>query len=282
MLVAGATVYLGRHLVADLLDRGWRVRVFVRRPQQATTFAPEVDVFVGQVTDPPTLAGVIEGIDTVFSTIGITRQRDRLRYVDADYGGNLALLRAAEAANVTRFVYISVLHGQDLRATVRLVAAKERFVDALSASPVSSVVVRPTGYFSDMEQFMTMARRGTVYVIGDGRRIMNPNSGRDLATVCVDASLSPATDVEVGGPDFFSHEEIARAALTAARTAPRIRHIPRALAVTLVRVLTRSTPEHVYGPIQFLVAVLTTDMTAPAAGSDHLADHFSETTRGVT
>jgi uncharacterized protein YbjT (DUF2867 family) len=244
------------------------VRVLVRRPEQATTFAPEVDVFVGQVTDPPTVAGVMEGIDTVFSTIGITRQRDRLRYMDVDDGGNLALLRGAEAANVTRFVYISVLHGQDLRASVRLVAAKERFVDALSASPVSSVVVRPTGYFSDMEEFVTMARRGTVYLIGDGRRTMNPISGRDLAAVCADASLSTATDVEVGGPDVFSHEEIPRAAFTAGRTAPRIRHIPRALAVTLVRVLAGSTPEHVYGPIQFLVAVMTTDMTAPAAGSD--------------
>lgn len=78
-----------------------------------------------------------------------------------------------------------------------------------------------------------MARHGTVYLIGDGRRTMNPISGRDLAAVCVDASLSTATDVEVGGPDVFSHEEIARAAFTAARTAPRIRHIPRALAVTL-------------------------------------------------
>ena len=89
----------------------------------------------------------------------------------------------------------------------------------------------------------------------------------------------------MGGPDVFSHEEIARAAFTAARTAPRIRHIPRVLARALVRVLARalvrvlarSIPEHIYGPIQFLVAVMITDMTAPAAGSDHLAEHFAQT-----
>jgi AcrR family transcriptional regulator len=43
-------------------------------------FPPEVDAFVGQVTDSSTLSGVMDGIDTVFSTVGITRQRDRLRY----------------------------------------------------------------------------------------------------------------------------------------------------------------------------------------------------------
>jgi uncharacterized protein YbjT (DUF2867 family) len=280
VLVAGATGYLGRHLVGALLERGCRVRVLVRRSEQAASFPPEVDAFVGQVTDPSTLSGVMDGIDTVFSTVGITRQRDGLSYQDVDYGGNLAVLRSAEAANVTRFVYVSVRHGQDLRARVQLVAAKERFVDALRASPIPSVVMRPTGYFSDMEEFLAMARRGTAYLIGDGHHTMNPISGRDLAAACVDASLSTATDMEVGGPDILSHEEIARVAFAAARTAPRIRHIPRGLAVTLVRVLARCTPEHVYGPIQFFVAVMTTDMTAPAAGSDHLVDHFAEREKG--
>ena len=281
VLVAGATGYLGRHLVQTLVDAGCPVRVLVRRPEQAATFPGGVDAFVGQVTDPATLSGVTDGIDVVFSALGVTRQRDGVKYMDVDYRGNLALLQLAEKAGVAGFVYVSVLHGRDLRGTVRLAAAKEKFVDALAASPISSVVVRPTGYFSDMGEFLTMAGRGAVSLIGDGQLRINPISGRDVAAACIEAAASTATDVQVGGPDVLTYEAIARAAFAAHRAAPRIRHLPRGLVVAAVRVLARCTPEHVYGPLQFLVAVMTHDMTAPPTGSDHLADYFAQQIAGA-
>lgn len=281
VLVAGATGYLGRHLVRALLDAGCRVRILVRRPEQAATFPGEVDAFVGQVTVPATLAGVMDGVDVVFSSLGITRQRDGVTYLDVDYRGNLALLRRAETAGVARFVYVSVLHGPDLRETVRLAAAKEKFVDALAASPVSSVVVRPTGYFSDMEEFLTMAGRGVVSLIGDGQVRINPISGRDVAAACLAAAASTVEEVEVGGPDVLTYDDIARAAFAAHRTAPRVRHLPRGLALAAVWVLSRCTPERVYGPLQFLIAAMTHDMTARPSGSDHLADHFAHQAAGA-
>jgi uncharacterized protein YbjT (DUF2867 family) len=276
VLVAGATGYLGRHLVQALVDAGCRVRVLVRRQEQADAFRCGVDVFVGQVTDPATLTGVADGVDVVFSALGITRQRDGVKYMDVDYRGNLALLNLAEKAGVNRFVYVSVLHGRDLRATVRLAAAKERFVDAMAASPVSSVVVRPTGYFADMGEFLTMAGRGTVTLFGDGHCSINPISGRDVAVACIDAAESIATEVQVGGPDVYTYEQIAQTAFVAHRAAPRIRHLPRRLAVAAVWALAHCTPEHIYGPMQFLIAVMTHEMTAPPSGSDHLADYFSQ------
>ncbi|MBB2893606.1 SDR family oxidoreductase [Flexivirga oryzae] len=276
VLVAGATGYLGGYLVQALLAAGCRVRVLVRRAEQAQSFPDTVDVFVGQVTEPATLSGVADDVDVVFSALGITRQRDGVKYLDVDYRGNLALLRAAEKAVVTRFVYVSVLHGRELRHRVRLVAAKEKFVDALTASPISAVVVRPTGYFSDMGEFLAMAGRGAVSLIGDGQHRINPISGRDVATACLAAAGSSATDVPVGGPDVLTYEGIARAAFAAHGTSPRIRHLPRGPVVAAVRVLARCTPEHVHGPAQFLTAVLTHDMVAPAAGSDRLADHFAQ------
>ena len=35
---------------------------------------------------------------------------------------------------------------------MKLVDAKERFVQALAASPVGHTIVRPTGFFSDMRE----------------------------------------------------------------------------------------------------------------------------------
>lgn len=274
VLVAGASGYLGRHLVTQLRQDGCWVRALARRAEQADTLADADEVFIGEATRPETLSGVADGIDAAYSALGITRQRDGMSYADVDDQGNLNLLRQAEDAGVDRFVYVSVLHGPQMRRTVRLAEAKERFVDALTASSIRSVVVRPTGYFSDMQAFLDMARRGTVYLIGDGHCRMNPISGADLARACVEAAGSMAHEVAVGGPDTFTHDEIARAAFAALGTSPRIRHVPVRLARSAGWMATRLTPQPVFGPLQFLLAVMTTDMVAPATGTDHLAAHF--------
>jgi uncharacterized protein YbjT (DUF2867 family) len=275
VLVAGATGYLGRHVVQQLKDDGCWVRALARHPEQSGMLGAADEVFIGEVTRPDSLHGITDGIDTVFSSIGITRQRDGAGYNDVDYGGNLALLREAEASGVKRFVYVSVLHGPELRTSVELAAAKERFVDALAESAVASVVVRPTGYFSDMRAFLDFARKGTVYLIGDGTRRMNPISGSDLARACVRAAASSEPEVAVGGPEVLSHNAIAQAAFTALAKPQRIRHVPLPVvraAGWLARVL---TPQRIHGPLQFFLAVMTTDMVAPQTGTERLADFFA-------
>jgi uncharacterized protein YbjT (DUF2867 family) len=274
VLVAGATGYLGRHLITQLKQDGCWVRALARRAEQAETLADADEVFIGEATRPETLSGVADGVDAVYSALGITRQRDGMSYQDVDYRGNLNLLRQAEDAGVDRFVYVSVLHGPELRRTVRLAEAKERFVDALTTSSIRSVVVRPTGYFSDMNAFLDMARRGTVYLFGDGQCRMNPISGSDLARACVAAAGSTASEVAVGGPDVFTHDEIARAAFAALGTSPRIRHVPVRLVRSAGWAAAHVTAQQVFGPLQFLLAVMTNDMVAPTIGTDHLAAHF--------
>jgi uncharacterized protein YbjT (DUF2867 family) len=86
VLVAGATGYLGRFVAREFKRRGDWVRVLARSPDKLKTPRPFLepavaglvdDVFVGEVTRPGTLRGLCEGIEVVFSSIGITRQTDR-------------------------------------------------------------------------------------------------------------------------------------------------------------------------------------------------------------
>lgn len=86
-------------------------------------------------------------MDAVITTVGITRQKDGLTYMDVDYGANVNLLREAERAGVSRFIYVSVLNGNNMRH-LKICNAKERFVDQLSLSDIDSCVIRPNGFFS--------------------------------------------------------------------------------------------------------------------------------------
>jgi hypothetical protein len=71
-----------------------------------------------------------------------------------------------------------------------------------------------------------------------------------------------------------THNQIARLAFSAAKRAVRVRHVPLPLASAAVRVLPAVSSQRVYGPAQFLAAVLSQDMVAPQVGSDHLPDDF--------
>ena len=76
VLVAGATGYLGQHLVKELKTRGFWVRVLIRKEAQKEKFETVDDFFIGKVTKPESIKGVTKDIDWVFSTIGITRQKE--------------------------------------------------------------------------------------------------------------------------------------------------------------------------------------------------------------
>ena len=90
VLVAGATGYLGKFVVEAFKERGYWVRALTRdeaRLAEAGPFtAPGIanddvdEIFVGELTDPSTLDGLMDGIDIVFSSVGISRQRDGLTF----------------------------------------------------------------------------------------------------------------------------------------------------------------------------------------------------------
>ena len=158
VLVAGATGYLGGFVAREFKQRGWFVRALVRSSGQADSLREIADEIVeGQVTRPETLEHVCDGIEVIFSSVGITRQKDGLTFRDVDYQGNLNLLDAARGAGVTKFIYVSVCNGPKLRR-LDIVDAHEAFVDKLEASDIEYAVLRPTGYFSDMGEFFEMAK----------------------------------------------------------------------------------------------------------------------------
>jgi uncharacterized protein YbjT (DUF2867 family) len=273
ILVAGATGYLGRHVVTELKRRNHWVRALARDRARAPAQADEL--FEGRITEPSTLAHACDGIDAVFSSVGITRQRDRLTFRDVDYQGNVNLLEVALAARVPRFVYVSIAHGEELR-DLAIVRAHEEFVERLRASPIESIVLRPTGYFSDMDEFLKMARAGRAYLFGDGSARMNPIDGSDLAAVAADAlAEGGVATIAVGGPETLTIRQIAQTAFAAVGTEPRIRSLPAGAlrgAVSVLRLFSRHTAEL----LAFQLTVLTRDMVAPAVGRVTLLDHFRQ------
>lgn len=274
VLIAGATGYLGHFLVAEARKRGCRVRALTRSEQRLSQVRAAIDeVFVGEVTKPSTLTGIAQDIDVVISCIGITRQKDGLRYRDVDYQGNLNLLRESLGSGVRKFVYVSVLDA-DKMSDLRIVQAKERFVDELRKSGLDYAVIRPNGYFSDMLAFLDMAKRGRVFLFGRGDFRMNPVSGKDVADRCLDAIDLDDRELSFGGPTTFTHREIAHEAFAALGATPRITCIPASVAKIPLWLARKLTPERIYGPMEFILTVITRNMVGTAWGKQELGEFF--------
>lgn len=283
ILVAGATGYLGRYVVQEFKRRGYWVRVLARTPKKLHSVGPFMEpaighlcdeVFVGEVTRPETLEGVCDGVDIVFSSIGITRQRDGLDLMDVDYRGNRNLLAAALDSDVRKFVFVSVFMADLIPDLAR---ARELFVRDLKQSGLAYGIVRPTGYFSDMSEYLKMARSGKIYILGTGENRINPIHGNDLAEVCVDIAGKTQNHAEqdVGGPVAYTYDEISMLACDLLGVKQKIVHIPLWIA-SLAMTLIRPFSSHWYHTARFFKTVMSNDFVAPNAGLYGLDRYFEE------
>jgi len=274
ILLAGATGHLGGYIARELKDRNYHIRVVVRDLQKfESSGRPADEVVRAEITDKSSLQGCCENVDMVVSTVGITRQKDGLSYMDVDYQANLNLLEVAQQSGVKKFVYVSVLNGEALKQ-LDICRAKEKFVAALKASGLEFCVIRPNGFFSDMAEFYVMAKRGRVYLFGDGQYKSNPIHEEDLARICVGALGEKALEIDVGGPEVLTQNEIADIAFAAVGRVPKVTYVPdwvRRFVLATGRVcLSRAR----FGPMEFFMHVMAMEMVAPAYGEHTLAGYF--------
>ena len=275
ILLAGATGYLGTYIAKELQKQEYPTKIVVRNKNKVPYDASYFETVIAGVTNPESLNGIMDGTDTVISTIGITRQKDGLTYMDVDYQGNMNLLREAMKAGVKKFIYVSALNGEKL-THLKIGEAKEKFVQALQTSGMDYCILRPNGFFSDTTEFLKMAKKGKAELFGDGSYRMNPIHGKDLAEVCVNAITSKEKTIEVGGPEVFTHKEIVELAFKTLGKKPKISYMPEWLRKTILWFVRTFTSSKTYGPVEFFFTVLAMDMVAPEYGKQTLSEYFNE------
>lgn len=283
VLVVGASGYIGSHIVTHLRQAGYAVRALVRHPDQlADERAQGVELFVGQVTRPETLAGLCDGVSVVISALGVRSLARRPTPWEVDYQGNLNVLTLAQQAGVSHFIFLAVLHGAELRASVPVLEPRERFVDALQQSGMAWTVLRPTGLFNDMKAFFQQAQRGRVFLFGSGDARINPIHPADLAAEaarCIEDAGARNKSLDIGGPDILTYAEIARLAFDTLAKKPRMTRLAPWLMDVGSGALRPFNPTGA-GFLRFFRVVMTNDMVGATTGRIHLRDFFARLARG--
>lgn len=280
--VAGATGNAGLEIVRALLARGVAVRALVRNPAKLAGLEGPLEIRRVDLTDPAAIRGCLDGVDTVVSALGKTLQRGRPKRRVVDVEANLALLVEAQRAGVAKFGFISVAMARPDHP-IAMLRMKGEVEQAIRASGLQYVIVQPSGYFSDLWQVFEMARKGTLWVFGDGKMRFNPIHPRDLAEFTVDRLLDERCDqglFPVGGREIFDSPGLAALCEDVLGRGVRVRHIPLSLALALVTALrpfhedTWQLADFFIGSIAHVKRELGDDASQPSVGTRRLGDYF--------
>jgi uncharacterized protein YbjT (DUF2867 family) len=195
-----------------------------------------------------------------------------------DYQANRNLIDLAKRAGVRKFVYVSML-GEDQIAHLAITRAHERVVSDLADSGLDHAIVRPSGFFSDMGVVLDMAKRGRVYLVGEGNNRFNPIHGRDVGQACVDATEGNAKMIEAGGPDVLTQRQVAELAFDVVGKPVKVTVIPLWLAYGLVKGIRLLSTQ--FGDLaEFIVTAGEVDAVAEVRGKTSLRSYFEALDRG--
>ena len=232
--VTGAFGYTGRYIARRVLAGGRAVRTLTGHPDRANPLGQEVDVRPFTFADPDRLAANLRGVDTLYNTYWIRFARGAVDH-DAAVRHSRALIAAAEAAGVRRFVQVSIT-GADPASRLPYFRGKGLVEDALRQSRLSWAIVRPALIFGPedvlIHNIAWILRRLPIFaVFGDGRYRVRPVHVEDLADICVRASVRrDQTETDAVGPERFTYEELVDAVALAIGEARPVLHLPPALA----------------------------------------------------
>ncbi len=260
ILVAGGTGRLGREVVTRLTASDRDVRVLTRHAANAQGL--DVEVSIGDVRDPSTLAAATRGSTVVISAVHGFMGGRGAGPEEVDLLGNRNLLRAARDAGVEHFILLSVFDARPDHP-MALHRAKYAAEQQLESSELSWTVLRPSSYVETWIDIVgsKLASGGPALVFGRADNPINFVSVQDVATLTERAVTDPALRgqaIDVPGLDNLTMEQLAQRL-----GAKKVRRIPRVALRFLSTVLTPVAPAFAR-QMRAAVVMDTTDMTANA------------------
>ena len=245
--IYGGSGFLGRQIARIMAQQGWRVRVAVRRPNEAgvvrTYGAPgQVEPVPCNVRDDLSVTACMTDADAVINCVGILVREGKNTFdaIHEEAAGRIA--RIAAQQRVRHLVHVSAL-GADAESDSRYAASKGRGEAAVLEQRPDAVILRPSIIFGSDDNFYNriaaMTRLGPFLLVPGANTEVQPVYVVDVARAAAMAAQGEAAPgiYELGGPDVLTMRDIARQVLTATDRRRAVIGLPHVLAGIMGSVL---------------------------------------------
>jgi nucleoside-diphosphate-sugar epimerase len=239
LAITGGTGFVGGHLIEVALAVGHRVTALARREQPARDNLIWV---VGDLQTPSALEQLVDGAEAIIHVAGTISAPNAAGFDKGNVQGTLAMLAAATAGGVRRFVHVSSLAAREPKLSL-YGGSKARAEELVHGSGLDWAIVRPPAVYGpgDKEtlELFRMAKLGLMLMPPKGR--VSVIHADDLARLLL-ALAGPGVpsnilvEADDGKPGGWTHREFARALAAAVGTRPAILSSPGFLLRLAARV----------------------------------------------
>ena len=237
--IFGGSGFVGRYIARRMAKRGWRVRVAVRRPNEAHFVRPygdvgQVEPIQANIRDEASTKAAIMGANVVVNCVGILYEDSRQKFdlVQAEGAGRIA--RLATECGVSKLIHLSAI-GADANSDSDYGRTKAEGEAAVLAAFPDAVILRPSIVFGQEDQFFNrfaaMTKLSPVVPMVGAETKFQPVYVDDVAEAACVAATSNASGVyELGGPHIYSFRALMELMLNEVRRKRMLVALPFGLA----------------------------------------------------
>ena len=238
--IFGGSGFVGRYVAQAMARRGWRVRVAVRRPNEALFVKPygvvgQVVPVQANIRDDDSCRRAIEGATAVIYSVGVLFSAGRNTFQAVQAEGPARVARIAAAEGVARMTLISAI-GADAASPSEYARTKAAGEAGTLAAFPAATILRPSIIFGVEDQFFNrfaaMARLSPVIPLVGADTRFQPVYVGDVAEAAARAAAGEAAPglYELGGPRVATFRDLIRTMLAVIRRRRAIVEIPMAVA----------------------------------------------------
>ncbi|UVC12828.1 SDR family oxidoreductase [Mesorhizobium onobrychidis] len=228
VLVVGATGFLGAKILRNLAHAANATVVAMSRKGAPSNESADVEWVRGDLMDPASLDRALQGVDVVVSSANSYMKGS----LDTDFQGNKNLIEAAARANVSRFVFLSIVSCEAVSAVPHF-HAKKVAEDLIKASGVPYVFVRAPTFLDQSSDIIAKGvKAGRFLTLGDKTTRWSYVLTDDLASYLAKAATFPGSEInnqtiDVGWRDGpKSQQEIADLVSEVVKKSLKVRVVP--------------------------------------------------------
>ncbi len=245
--IYGGSGFVGRYIARRMAQAGWRVRVAVRRPNEALHVKPygvvgQVEPVFCNIRDDASVRAVMQGADAVVNCVGILFEQGRNRFDDVQGEGAARIARIASELGVSKLVQISAI-GADAGSEAHYQRSKAAGEALVQQHFPTAVILRPSIIFGTEDQFFNrfagMARFSLFLPVVGADTKFQPVYVDDVAAAATKALLGEVEPgiYELGGPEIATFRDLMARMLAEIRRKRLLLNIPFFAANIMASVL---------------------------------------------